>query len=139
MFWGCFNVDVQGPGIFSEKDWSSINSESYCAHTVPSIHRYLELCHRNGVSLKLMQDGAPGHAAGDTRTELRERGIEVIHWPAFSPDLNPIEPVWYIMKNYLQDNFPENMSYDRLREAVKEAWTNVWPHEFRELVESKPA
>jgi len=86
-----------------------------------------------------MQDGAPGHAAGDTRTELRERSIEVIHWPAFSPDLNPIEQVWHIMKNYLPDNFPEHMSYDRLREAVKEAWANVGPHEFRELVESMQA
>jgi len=29
------------------------------------------------------------------------------------------------MKNYLQDNFPEHMSYDRLREAAKEAWSRV--------------
>jgi len=43
------------------------------------------------------------------------------------------------MKNYLQDNFPENMSDDRLREAVKEAWANVGPLELRELVESMPA
>ena len=43
------------------------------------------------------------------------------------------------MKNYLQDNFQENMSYDRLREVVKEAWANVGLHEFRELVESMPA
>jgi len=72
-----------------------------------------------------MQDGAPGHAAGDTRTKLQERSIEVIFWPAFSLDLNPLERVWHIMKNYLQDNFPEHMSYDRLREAVKEAWSRV--------------
>ena len=86
-----------------------------------------------------MQDWVPGHAAGDIRTELQERGIEVIHWPAFSPDLNRIEKVWHTMKNYLQDNFPENMSYDRLRDAVKEAWGTVGQHEFRELIESMPA
>jgi len=43
------------------------------------------------------------------------------------------------MKNYLQDNFPEHMSYDRLRKVVKEAWNSVGEHEFRELVESTPA
>jgi len=44
-----------------------------------------------------------------------------------------------MMKNYLQDNFPENMSYDRLTEAVKESWANVGPYEYKVLVESMPA
>jgi len=57
----------------------------------------------------------------------------------FSPDLNPIERVWHIMKNYLQDNFPEVMSYDVLRGAVKEAWENVGQSEFETLIQSMPA
>lgn len=43
------------------------------------------------------------------------------------------------MKDYLQDNYPENMSYDRLREAVKEAWERVGEHEFKALIESMQA
>lgn len=56
-----------------------------------------------------MQDGAPGHAATDTREELRERGIIVIIWPPFSSDLNPIERVWHI-KNYIQYHYPDVMN-----------------------------
>ena len=40
------------------------------------------------------------------------------------------------MKNYIQDHFPENMLYDRLRAAVKEAWAMVGEYEFRDLINS---
>lgn len=139
MFWGCFHRHTQGPGIFWEKDWGSINKDSYQAHTVPIIHGYIELMKREGIYLKLMQDGAPGHTAADTQQDLRERGIIVIFWPPFSPDLNPIERVWHIMKNYLQDNYPEVMKYNQLRAAVKDAWEKVGKHEFEELINSMPA
>jgi len=52
---------MQGTGIFWEKDWGFINAESYYAHTVPIIHRYIELCRQDGIYLKLMQNGAPRH------------------------------------------------------------------------------
>lgn len=43
--------------------------------------------------LIFMQDNAPGHAAAITIEDLRERGIDIVQWPPFSPDLNPIETV----------------------------------------------
>ena len=139
MFWGCFHGYTKGPGIFWEKDWGSINKDSYQAHTVPIIHGYIEMMRRYGIHLVLMQDGAPGHAAADTQEDLRERGVIVIFWPPFSPDLNPIERVWYIIKNYLQDNYLETMLYNALRDAVKDAWDKVGRYEFEDLINSMPA
>jgi len=43
------------------------------------------------------------------------------------------------MKNYLQDNYPENMSYNNLRAAVKEAWEKVGRFELEELIRSMQA
>ena len=81
---------------------------------------------REGIHLVLMQDSAPGHAAGDTKQDLAERGIIVIFWPPFSPDLNPIETLWDLMKDYLQERSSEvPRSYKRLREAVQEAWESI--------------
>jgi hypothetical protein len=42
------------------------------------------------------------------------------------------------MKNYLQDNYPEIISYDQLRAAVKDAWEKVGQHEFEVLINSMP-
>ena len=117
MFWGSFSGNVKGPGMFWEKDWGTINQYTYQAHTVPMIDGWM----RMHPHLSLMQDGAPGHSAAGTIQELRERGLRVIKWPAYSPDLNPIETVWDVMKDFLQDNYPEDMSYDALRAAVTAA------------------
>ena len=69
-----------------------------------------------------MQDGAPGHASGYTFHELVDRGIQLIFWPPFSPELNPIETVWNIMNDWIQDGYRKGrLSYDRLRQADKEA------------------
>jgi transposase len=64
-------------------------------------------------SLQLMQDGAPRHATGDTQVDLKERGITLLFWPAFSPDLNLIETVWNWMKDYIKAKYPEkDCTYD---------------------------
>ena len=54
------------------------------------------------------------------REELADQGIIPCFWPAFSPVLNPVEEVWNQMKDYIAKHFPENLSYDDLRKAVRE-------------------
>ena len=138
MFWGCFNGDQKGPGIFWEKDWGSISSNSYCQHIIPIIEGWIRMNEREGQYLFFMQDNAKAHYAANTRQELQERRIQVIVWPPYSPDLNPIEMVWNWMKDYIQNHFGERMSYDRLRRAVREAWEAVPQEYLTELLESMP-
>ena len=106
MFWGSFSRSLKGPGIFWEKDWNSILSQSYQDHTVPIIHGWL----RMNPGLILVQDDALGLSTKETKVDLNERSTYLIIWPAFSPDLNLIEIVWDRMKDYIKRHYPEYLS-----------------------------
>ena len=51
-----------------------------------------------------MQDNSPSHASNFTREWLAKKGIKEDHlmtWPPASPDLNPIENYWSLLKREL--------------------------------------
>lgn len=89
--------------------------------------------------LQLMQDGAPGHSAQYTMDKLASRGITLIFWPSYSPDLNPIESLWNILKNYLQEKYGEKFTYDQLRQALKDTWESNPNLRLEELICSMTA
>ena len=49
----------------------------------------------------LQQDNAPVHIAAATMNFLESKGVELLGWPAHSPDLNVIQNMWYLLTNIL--------------------------------------
>ena len=45
-----------------------------------------------------MHDGAPCHKAKAVTEYLRVNDVQVLEWPGNSPDMNPIENIWGILK-----------------------------------------
>ena len=49
----------------------------------------------------MMEDGASAHRAKATQAVCDEYGMESLVWIPSSPDLNPIEAIWRIIKAQL--------------------------------------
>lgn len=133
MFWACFAGNEKGPCLFWEKEWGTINAETYQQHIIPLVDGWIRL--KGLENLVFMQDNAPAHAAKPTIQELEERGIKIMVWPPFSPDLNPIEHVWRKMKDWKDEQYPkDDISYDLLRKSIREAWVAISIEFLEELV-----
>ncbi|GFV71973.1 uncharacterized protein TNCV_2459061 [Trichonephila clavipes] len=52
----------------------------------------------NGEPYIFMQDRALCHTARSIKAFLAEQNIPLLDWPGNSPDMNPIEKVWELMK-----------------------------------------
>ena len=82
------------------------------------------------------QDLAPAHTAKGTKSWFNDHGVTVLDWPANSPDLNPIENLWGIVKRKMRDTRPNNA--DDLKAAIKETWASIPPQQCHKLITSMP-
>ena len=76
-----------------------------------------------------MQDGAPAHTANATQLWCSDhfpRFWKKGEWPGNSPDLNPIENLWAIPSERL-DEMGEISRIDELITNLKNAWSNIDP------------
>ncbi|KDN65753.1 hypothetical protein CSUB01_07534 [Colletotrichum sublineola] len=127
MFWGSFWGVQKGPGLVWDMErWGTVNQHSYQEHIVPLIDSFIQQHQQShGWRLALMQDGATSHTTQTTIEDLARRGIEVIPFPPHSPDLNPIEPCWDWIKDYIQihhGDIQRQPTRQQLYGWVAEAW-----------------
>ena len=84
--------------IVARQSWNGVQStmgrsELVVVYGAMNRHRYIQILRGVfGRYLVYVQDNAPPHTARGTATFLDQQDIEVVDWPARSPDMNPIKP-----------------------------------------------
>ena len=66
------------------------------------------------------QDNWTVHTAGTSRDWFHNHGVDLIEWPAWSPDLNPIEELWNDLKRRVYGRHPRTM--EQLEQFITEEW-----------------
>ncbi|MBW0583334.1 hypothetical protein O181_123049 [Austropuccinia psidii MF-1] len=83
--------------------------------------------------IAMMEDGAPIHRAQISNEWRATNQIDKLPWPAHSPDLNPIENVWKVMKTRVTKHH-QPCTMDKLRAAIQSSWDNLSPAFFEKLL-----
>ncbi|GFU96419.1 transposable element Tc3 transposase [Trichonephila clavipes] len=83
-----------------------------------------------------MDDNARPHRADILDDYLESEGIPRMVWPAYSPDLNPIENLWDPLDRAVSSRFPPPVTLVELKTALQEEWRSLNSAVVDYLIES---
>ncbi len=140
MVWSIISTNAKGPLVIFEKEWctnakKTVNSEVYIKHILPLVLAYQQLYkqHTNR-DLIFIEDGASIHRSRATILAEAELELETMWWPANSPDLNPIENVWQLLKWRLSKRYPKTEA--EVRQYLQEEWEKISIEDYKKYISS---
>ena len=104
----------------------------------PHIIPYAGAIGDNFILIMLMRDNARPEVAWNVGDYLTNEGVEVLDWPACSPDLNPVEHLCSHLKRnvYRKMNDASTFALADLRHYLQDEWENVPQRLVKKLVYS---
>ena len=132
MVWGAMSSAGTGELCFIKRTVNAAVYQEILEHfMLPSAEK-----HFGDDEFIFQHDLAPAHSAKSTTSWFGQNSVPVLDWPANSPDLNPIENLWGILKRKMRNTRPNNAG--ELKAAIKTAWASITPQECHKLITSMP-
>ena len=101
-------------------------NEILSTEVVPHFHN-----HGNDI---FMQDNARPHVARASLAYLQANNVARLDWPAYSPDMNPIEHLWDHLDRQVRARTPPPRNLQQLRQALIEEWNRFPQRKINRLV-----
>lgn len=148
MVWGCFCNNKLGPLVLVE---GTLNSDRYIELLKEYLLPFLNNLNEKEEEEELIpwflfqeenyifqDDNAPCHASIKTKSWKENNSIEILPWPAQSPDLNPIENLWNDLETRIRKRKPMPKNKNDFFIALKEEWYKIDENRLIRLVKSMP-
>lgn len=148
MVWASIWLDRRGrvrrsPLVIMPRD-PAARRKGYSAWSYIEALREGLLCNYHAGDI-YMHDNAPIHRARQSLDFLAEHGIQPIEWPRYSPDINPIEHLWWSLKRELHKRYPNmgdlgdgDEDFETFCAALKDCWRRIPDSLIRKLILSMP-
>jgi hypothetical protein len=131
MVWGAFSYNGMGPLHLIEGNMDGLMYKTILNDTMLPYAEW-------NMPLKwtFQQDNDPKHTSRVAKAWFSEKMVNVMEWPAQSPDLNPIENLWEIVDRRINRSDVRNRT--ELFSAVKLAWEAIPDTIVKNLIDSMP-
>lgn len=117
MVWSCISRKGVGNIYLTEEKIDSLKYQEILTISL------LPMIHELGPHV-FIQDNAPIHVSRSTKVWFQEHGVNVrMDWPPQSPDLNPIENMWSLLKKNVAKHKCKSLA--ELKATIAMEWSNI--------------
>jgi transposase len=136
VLWSC--ITYQGVGYIVKID-ETLDKELYKSILAEDLLATVDEYGINKDAMIFQHDNDPKHAAKAVREWLSDQPFQVMKWPAQSPDLNPIENMWAMLKTKLYRNYERPpRGINEHWERIHETWYRITKEECQKVIETMP-